>query len=75
MVFGKDPIPSKSTPRLSSLQHVHGATFLTDQALQPGQQPDIQGGEMKDHEFGCYCSAVEHNCDTAASREQDAGRL
>lgn len=76
MTFRRDPIPSESTQTASyKLKHVHGAIYMSEEAMQPGPQPqaNVKNLSMGDHTPEAYAQALNATCQKTLDREHNTG--
>ena len=77
VVSGQDPIPAQSTAP-NFLNHVHGAIYVCNDGMRPGDQPShhlgkADKGDIGDHLPSAYLAALSTNCERQAARQQAAG--
>lgn len=76
VIFRQDPIPRESMHTAShKLKHVHGAIYMSDEAMQAGTQPKTttSNPSMGDHDRQAYSAGLEATYQKTLSREQSTG--
>ena len=75
VIYRKDSVPAGMSVRSAFLKHVHGAVYIRDGEMQPGEGPASAklNTTIADHAFERYAEAVHAVCLRHFERDRALG--